>query len=140
MATSRLLVLSVLLLAGCTETYTLDFPDVNLDPPATLGQQLKDYRSGLEKWRADPRAVADQALRDGIRDLPWIAEPFKPSLYEVLKSPEWGTYVVRGYVYPSGHLARYRVKIRPFEEIWYPVQLSHYKLHYLSDDDRYHEH
>jgi hypothetical protein len=70
--------------------------------------------------------------------VPWKAEVYKPSVYKVLQSPEWGTYVVRGYVYPSGHLMRYRVKVRPYKEIWYPIQISRYKMHELSDDDQYH--
>ena len=130
----------LLVLAGCAETYTLDFPDINLEPPEDLTQQLRAFRAGEEKWRADPRAVADQAIRYKIKDVPWMAEPFKPSQYQIKESAEWGTYVVRGYVYPSGHLMRYRVKVRPYQEIWYPIQVSHYKMHYLSDDDRYHEH
>ena len=141
MARSRLLGLLVgggLVLAGCAETYILDLGDINLDVPDDLPQRLASFRSGAEKWHGDPRAVADQALRLKVPELPWIAEPYKPSIYTVKESSEWGTYVVRGYVYPSGHLMRYRVKVRPYREIWYPVQISRYKMHELSDDDQYH--
>ena len=139
---NRLVVGALLALAsaGCADVYTWDFPDVNLDVPDDLPQQLKAYRSGEEKWHGDPKAVADQAIRYKLRDVPWIAEPYKPSVYKVMESAEWGTYVVRGYVYPSGHLMRYRVKVRQYQEIWYPIQVSHYKQHYMSDDDRYHPH
>jgi hypothetical protein len=67
-------------------------------------------------------------------DVPWSPEPFRPSLYQVLESPEWGTYVVRGYVYPSGNLTRYRVKVRSYQEIWYPVQISRYKRYTIDED------
>ena len=131
----------LLLLASssCAEVYVLDLPDINLDTPTDLRQRLDAYRSGAERYHGDPKALVDVTLRTtaGL-DVPWKAEVFKPSQYKVLESPEWGTYVVRGYVYPSGHLMRYRVKIRRFEEIWYPIQISRYKMHELSDDDRYH--
>jgi len=122
-----------LLAAGCEQYYTLDLPDVNLDQPDDLRQRLTAYRSGAEKWHGDPKAVADLAIRRHL-DVPWAPEPFRPSQYTVSKSEEWGTYVVRGYVYPSGHLMRYRVKLRPYEEIWYPIQISHYKMHTIDED------
>jgi hypothetical protein len=128
-----------LLLGGCAETYIQDFPDKNLELPDDLPQRLKSFRSGLEKWHGDPKAVADEAIRRYL-DVPWKAEPFKPSVYSVNETADWGKFVVRGYIYPSGHLMRYRVKIRAFEEIWYAVQVSHYLMVELSDDDRYHPH
>ena len=137
----RLLAACGLSLAGCAEVYTLDLPDVNLEVPADLPQRLEAYRSGAEKWHGDPKAVADNAIRYSPHvDVPWKADPYKPSLYTVNESPEWGTYVVRGYIYPSGHLMRYRVKVRPYKEIWYPIQISRYKMYELSDDDKWHPH
>ena len=125
--------------AGCAEIYVLDLPDINLETPPDLRQRLLAYRSGAERYHGDPKALVDVTLRStaGL-DVPWKAELFKPSQYTVMESPERGTYVVRGYVYPSGHLKRNREKIRRFEEIWYPIQISRYKMHELSDDDRYH--
>ena len=137
LALAALFALGLGVLGGCTETYTLDLPDVNLEVPTDLPQRLESFRTGREWWHGDPRAVADTSIRRYL-DVPWIADPYKPSLYSVKESPEWGTYVVRGYVYPSGGLMRYRVKIRAYKEIWYPVQISHYKIHYLEDDDEYH--
>jgi len=128
-----------LLVTGCAEIYTLDLPDVNLELPDDLPQRLEAYRGGAEKWHGDPRAVSDFAIRRYC-DVPWKAEPYKPSQYHVKESPEWGTYVVRGYVYPSGHLMRYRVKVRPYKEIWYAIQVSRYKMYELSDDDKWHPH
>jgi hypothetical protein len=122
-----------LLTAGCEQHYTLDLPDVDLDQPNDLPERLAAFRSGAEKWHGDPKAVADLAIRRHL-DVPWAPEPFRPSLYQVKESPEWGTYVVRGYVYPSGHLMRYRVKVRPYQEIWYAVQISHYKMHTIDED------
>jgi hypothetical protein len=122
------------------ETYVLDLPDINLEVPDDLPQQQAAFRSGAEKWHGDPRAVADQAIRLKVPDLPWIAEPYKASVYSVKESQEWGTFVVRGYVYPSGHLMRYRVKVRAYQDIWYPIQISRYKMHELSDDDQWHPH
>jgi len=29
---------------------------------------------------------------------------------------------------------RYRVKVRPYREIWYAVQISHYKMHTIDED------
>lgn len=119
------------LLAGCaTQTYYLDLPDIDLDPPADLESRLLEFRAGRERAHGDPRAVADEAIRRNV-DVPWKGEAFRPAAYEVKESPEWGTYVVRGYVYPSGHEMRYRVKVRRFHEIWYAVQVSRYKIHDL---------
>jgi hypothetical protein len=102
---------------------------------------VASYRSGEEKWHGDPRAVADAAIRRHL-DVPWKAEPFRPNLYEVKVKPEWGTYVVRRYTYPSGATMSYRVKMRPCKEIWIPVQISRYKtIHDVPDDDmRSHDH
>jgi hypothetical protein len=123
------------LVLGCAEVYILDLPDINLEAPYDLPQRLEAFRSGAERWHGDPKAVADAALRTSRDiDVPWKADLYKPSQYTVMESPEWGTYVVRGYVYPSGHLMRYRVKIRPYKEIWYVVQISRYKMHELDDD------
>jgi hypothetical protein len=119
---------------ACAETYELRLPDINLEAPDDLQQRLEAFRAGAERWHGDPKAVADTLLRTDPRmDVPWKAELYRPSQYQVLESPEWGTYVVRGYVYPSGHEMRYRVKIRPYKEIWYPVQISRYKIHELED-------
>ena len=126
----------VVLAAGCTEYYTLDLGDENLEHPDDLPRRLAAFRTGAEKWHGDPRAVADLALRNSrTHTVPWIAEPFRPSLYEVRESPEWGTFVVRGYVNANGNLTRYRVKVRSYQEIWYPVQISHYKMYPLDDDE-----
>jgi hypothetical protein len=125
------------LAASCAEVYYLDLPDINLDPPADLAERLARYRSGEERWHGDPRAVADVTLRQHL-DVPWKAEPFRPSVYEFKESPEWGPYVVRGYTYPSGHVMRYRVKLRRYEEIWYPVQVSRYKIQEVPDEDPAH--
>lgn len=127
MARSSLAVLWAALAASCAEVYYLDLPDVDLDPPVDLAARLERYRSGEEPWHGDPRAVADVTLRHYL-DVPWKAEPFRASAYEFKESPEWGPYVVRGYTYPSGHVMRYRVKLRRYEEIWYPVQVSRYKI------------
>lgn len=128
---SRLLGLVLGVLAGCTETFTVPFKDIPVEPPFDLEQQLARCRSGEEAWRGDPKAVADLALRAklDIHAAPWMASPFHPPAYEVLYKPEWGTYVVRGYVYPSGGVMRYRVKVRRYHEIWYPIEVSRYKQH-----------
>lgn len=126
-------------LFSCQSSYTLDLPDVNIEIPDDLDHRLLAYRSGEEKWHGDPKAVADLAIRRYC-DVPWKAEPYKPSVYSVKETPEWGTFVVRGYVYPSGHLMRYRVKVRKYKEIWYPIQISRYKMHDIDIDDVYHPH
>jgi hypothetical protein len=125
--------------SSCAEVYVLDLPDINLETPPDLRQRQQAFRSGAERYHGDPKALADVTLRStpGL-DVPWKAELYKPSQYTVMENAEWGTYVVRGYVYPSGHLMRYRVKIRRYEDIWYPIQISRYKMHELSDDDKYH--
>lgn len=129
--------LAWLVSTGCNDIYTLDLPDINLELPEDLPERRAAFKAGTEPWHGDPRMIADLAIRDKC-DVPWKAEPFKAARYTVLKSDDWGDYVVRGYVYPSGHLMRYRVKIRPYYEIWYPIQISRYKRHELSDDDAYH--
>jgi hypothetical protein len=125
-----------LLTAACGEYYTLEGKDENFEVPDDLPQRLQRFRSGSEKWHGDPKAVADLALRNSLQlNVPWAPEPYRPSQYQVKESPEWGTFVVRGYVYPSGHLMRYRVKVRAYQEIWYVVQISHYKMHTIDEDD-----
>ena len=122
--------LALLWAAGCSQTYYLDMPDVDLEPPADLESRLQAFRAGREPEHGDPRAVADAAIRRHL-DVPWKADRFRPGDYEVREDAKSGVHVVRGYVYPSGHEARYRVKVRPYGEIWYPVQVSHYKIHEL---------
>ena len=125
------LLLPALLLAGCTQEYVYNFKDIPFEAPHDLEVQLARYRSGEEKWRGDPKVVADQALRRKLSmdAAPWQAGPFHPPAYDVKYKPEWGTYVTRGYAYPSGGMMRYRVKVRPYFEIWYPVEVSHQKIH-----------
>lgn len=125
--------LLLLFLAACTQTFTLDLKDIPIEPPVDLDRQLARYRSGEEKWRGDPKIVADVTLREklDIHAAPWMAGPYHAPAYEVRETPKAGVHVVRGYVYPSGGVARYRVKVRPYHEIWYPVEVSHYKEHKL---------
>ena len=125
-----------LLAAGCTEYYTLDLPDENFEQPDDLPRRLSAFRSGAETWHGDPKRVADLALRNSIKcNVPWAPEPYRPSQYEIKETPEWGTFVVRGYIYPSGNLMRYRVKIRAYKEIWYAIQISHYKMYDVDEDE-----
>ena len=131
---SALAAAAALLVPACTtQDYYLDYrdadgrlKDINLPVPEDLDRRLARFRSGEEKWHSDPLAVADLAIREHL-DVPWKADRFRPDLYELKDSPERGTHVVRGYVYPSGHEMRYRVTVRPYQEIWYPVQVSRYK-------------
>ena len=129
----------LLLLASCADIYTVYFPDVNLEPPADLETRLQSFRSGVELWHGDPRAVADTAIRRYL-DVPWKASPFQGQLYTVKTRPEWGSYVVRGYVYPSGAVTRYRVRIQRYAEIWYVTQVSHFKDVEIPDERDTHRH
>jgi hypothetical protein len=136
----RLSVASLLALAGCVNNYYyLDLPDVDIPAPVDLDVRLRRCRSGEEPWHKDPKTVADLAIRH-YADVPWKADPFNARYYEVLHKPEWGTYVTRGYRYPSGAEMRYRVKVRKHEEIWYPIQLSRHKVTELPDDDGHMDH
>jgi hypothetical protein len=128
--------------SSCTEEYALDPKDIRLEAPADLEARRAACTSGEEAWHADPKRVADLALRRhlDLHAAPWIVERYKASDYEVKERPDWGTYVVRGYTYPSGHVMRYRVKIRPYKDIWYPVEVSRYKIHDLPDDRDPHKH
>ena len=137
MAKSSLLAL--LLLSSCAEIYTVYFPDVNLEPPVNLEDRLDAFRSGAELWHGDPRMVADTAIRNHL-DVPWKGSPFQGRKYTVKTSPEWGHYVVRGYVYPSGAVTRYRVRIQPYAEIWYVTQVSHFKDVEIPDERDFHRH
>ncbi len=125
--------LLLLLLSGCANYYYLDLPDVNLEKPVDLDVRLRRYRAGEEKYHGDPKAVADVAIRQHT-DVPWKADPFNPRYYELLEKPEWGPYVTRGYRYPSGAEMRYRVKLRRYEEIWYPIQVSRHKITEMPDE------
>ncbi|HUR38213.1 MAG TPA: hypothetical protein VM222_01915, partial [Planctomycetota bacterium] len=89
---------SLLFAVGCAEYYTLDLPDINFDQPDDLARRLAAYRSGQETWHGDARAVADIAIRNNVKPMvPWAPEPYRPSQYQIKESPEWGTFVVRGY-------------------------------------------
>lgn len=137
---SRTAVFLALLLAGCSELYYLELPDVNLEAPDDLSARAAEFKSGADRHHGDPRAVADRAIRRHV-DVPWKADPYKPSLYELKESAEWGQYVTRGYVYPSGHVMRYRVKVRKHQDIWYVVQISRYKVQELDPlDGQGHQH
>lgn len=124
----------LLLLPGCTGSYYyLDLPDVNIDAPVDLDIRLRRCRAGEERFHADAKAVADLAIRRYC-DVPWKADPFNPRYYEVKESPEWGTFVVRSYRYPSGAEMRYRVKVSRHEEVWYPTQVSRHKITEIPGD------
>ena len=130
--------LALLLLAGCAEYYYVDYPHVDLEEPDDLEARHQLFRSGKESWYGDPKAVADWAIRRYV-DIPWKADPFYPDAYTVNESPEWGTYVVRRYRYPSGTIMSYRVKVRAYHDIWYPVQVSRFlRLDY--PDEHGHDH
>lgn len=139
----RASVLVLLLLGGCInlrEDYYLDLPDVNLpDPPADLDVSLKRFRAGEERHHGDPKQVADIAIRTWV-NVPWKADPFNARYYELRENEKWGTHVVRGYRYPSGGEMRYRVKIRRHQEIWYPIQVSRFKVVAKPDDRGGHDH
>lgn len=120
--------LALFALAGCADNlYYAPGKDTDLPMPVDLDVRLRRFRSGEEPWHGDAKTVADLAIRT-YDNVPWKADPFNPSYYEVMHKPEWGTYVTRGYRYPSGGEMRYRVKLRKHEEIWYPIQVSHYKI------------
>jgi hypothetical protein len=132
--------LALLAAAGCAEYYFLDLPDIDLEVPEDLELRQRRFVSGEESWHGDPKIVADVALRRWL-DLPWKADPYRPAAYGLKESPEWGTYVTRGYQYPSGHVMRYRVKVRKYRDVWYPVQISRYKIQELDPlDDHGHSH
>ena len=120
-------------LLGCAEHYYLDLPDVNVPPPVDLDIRLERFRRGEERWHGDPKAVADAAIREHL-DVPWKADPYNPRYYEMKETADWGPHVTRGYRYPSGAEMRYRVKVRRHGEIWYPIQVSRYKVVELPDD------
>lgn len=132
-------VLLLLALAGCTQYYYLDPPDIEVQPPGDLETRLSSFRSGAEPWHGDPKAVADSAIRRYV-DVPWKADPFRPGEYEVLHREDWGTYVVRRYRKPSGSVTSYRVKLRSYkEQVWYPIQVSRFVEIALPDEDS-HQH
>lgn len=132
--------LPVVLLASCASNERpVDFPDVDLNPPATveLESRLDAYRAGREKYHADPKQVAHTALLNHL-DVPWRGTPYRAEDYEFFErnreKPEWGSYVVRGFVeHGTGRHRRYRVKLQRYEEIWYATQISRYMLVKLSD-------
>ena len=132
-----------LLLLSCSgDPHPVDFPDQDLPPPGSqdLEARLRHFRDGSEKHHGDPKLVAHLALLDHL-DVPWRGEPFEPRNYQFFernsKHPEWGTYVVRAWTERSGspRQRRYRVKVRPYEEIWYPIQVSRYIVVDLPDED-----
>jgi hypothetical protein len=120
---------------------TVDLPDINLTAPSAqdLESRLAAFREGREKFHGDPKQVAHGALVDHV-DVPWRGEPYRAEDYQFhlrnSKNPEWGSYVVRGFVERTGarRTRRYRVKIRPYEEIWYPIQVSRYFVMEFGED------
>lgn len=128
--------LAFLILASCSpDQRTVDFNDVEIPAPSAteLESRLKAYRDGVERFHGDPRQVAHVALTNYV-DVPWRGEPYRAEDYEFFdrnpKNPAWGSYVVRGFVERTGSQRhrRYRVKIRRYEEIWYPIQVSRFML------------
>ena len=127
-------ILVSMVLTACAKFYYLDLPDIEIEEPNDLEYRLIAFREGAEQYHNDPRAVADVALRRYL-DLPWKAEPFRPKAYIVDRNEKWGIFVTRGYLYPSGHLMRYRVKVKRYQEIWYATMVSRFKKHRVPDDD-----
>ena len=129
-------------LAACSpDERTVDFADINIASPSTadLESRLQAFREGREKHHGDPKQVAHVALGDYV-DVPWRTDPYRAEDYEFNRKnadhPQWGSYVVRGFVERTGsrRTRRYRVKIRPYEEIWYPVQVSRFMLMEMDED------
>jgi len=129
-------------LAACSpEPRTVDFDDVNLPAPSAteLEARLRASQNGSERFHVDPKQVAHVALGNHV-DVPWRGEPFRAEDYRFFerdsKHPDWGSYVVRGFVERTGarRQRRYRVKVRRYEEIWYPVQVSRYMIIDLEED------
>ncbi|MBI2899947.1 MAG: hypothetical protein HYY17_07165 [Planctomycetes bacterium] len=133
----------LLLLASCgADQRPIDLPDIDLRPPSAqdLETRVRAFREGREKHHGDPRQVAHVALLDYV-DVPWRGGPFRREDYEFFERsrehPDWGAYVVRGFVERTGsrRTRRYRVKVRPYEEIWYPIQVSRYIIVDLPEED-----
>jgi hypothetical protein len=128
----------LLLAFSCTESYTSDSlmsQEKQLDVPSTpeLDAWQRAYLAGQDRWRADPKQVADVALRQELDlDLiPWFPDAYRPTAYQLKYREDWGAYVVRYYTFPSGGVMHYRVKVRQYQDVWYPIQVSHYKEHTL---------
>ena len=122
------MVAAVLSASSCgTEEHSVDFADINFDAPS--GEQIEMWKS--EPFRADPRQVAHYELQMKL-DVAWKGERFPGDKYTFIESdsahPEWGAYVVRGYVDRSGRLTRYRVKVAQRDGVWFARQVSHYMM------------
>ncbi len=122
----------LLLLAACSgKSYYVDFPDQNLPLPGTLElkRRVAALRGGEERWHGDPAQVAHMALLNHV-EVPWRGSPFRAGHYEFFRDnadhPEWGSYVIRGWTDRAGRTHRCRVKVRQYENVWYPVQVSRY--------------
>jgi hypothetical protein len=129
---SSLLAGSLLLLSACSgRSYFVDFPHQDLPLPGTLEleRRVAAFRSGEERWHGDPKRVAHMALLNHV-DVPWRGDAFRDSKYGYHGNnpdhPEWGSYVVRGWTDRAGRTHRCRVKVRSYEGVWYPVQVSRY--------------
>ena len=135
--------LAWLLLSGfqCTISYFIDPPnDLEFPPPSErqLKQWQTQYESG-ENWRGDPKRVAARDLTLYL-DVPFKYRPYEEEDYEFHNDrEEWGPYVTRGWVTRDQN-RRYRIRVLPYRDIWYTVQISHYsevilKHPALEDDD-----
>ena len=117
--------LALLCSVSCYVDRFVDFEDILIPVPGR--QQLADWQARYEageKWLANPAEVADRALRNNLY-VPWKYQPFRQKDFELKENERWGTHVVRGF-YTRDLKRRYRVKIRPYQDIWYAIEISHY--------------
>src|SRR3990172_11916431 len=106
-------------LAGClslteeSESRPLKVVPVPAPTPAELDVWTQEFHAG-KVWRGDPRQGAHVELQKWL-DVPWKGEAFDPTKYTFFeanpKHPDWGSYVVRGFIDRTGRNFRYRVKV-----------------------------
>lgn len=122
--------------AGCvpTEVKYVDLETIPL--PAPEDEQIAFWKSA-EPWRTDPRRVAHEELRLRF-EVQWTLDAFDPGAYAFFEHdpahPDWGAYVVRGYVDRAGRQTRYRAKVARRDGIWYATEVSHYMAVALPDE------
>ena len=114
----------------CSKRVPVDMSDKDLPPPSA--KQLTIWQDEFErgtKWRGDPKRVAHEEIQNQLH-VPWAGEVFIPDKYEFTANnpdkPEWGSYVIRRYMEPSGRLVSYQVQLSNHGSIWYARKVRHY--------------
>jgi len=114
----------------CSKRIPIDMMDIEVPPPSAKQLEIwqREFESGT-KWRGDAKRLAHEEIQLRL-DVPWKGESFNPEKYEFIASndekPQWGSYVIRRYMDPSGRQVNYQVQVSRHRDVWYARTVRHY--------------